>query len=255
MTVFSSADIAVFALVLARVSGLTIVAPIFGARQAPAQSKIGLAVMVSLILTPLEIGRAAAIPPGAVAIGLLVGRETLVGLAVGFAISLIFTGIQLGSRLIGIQIGFGLGGVINPESGADSSAIDGFYSVLATLIFLTANGHHGVLAALVRTFDLAPLAAAEAPAVNPIQVMALVQSVFMIAIRIALPVIGAMLVADVAIGVAGRAAPQMQIMGSELPLKIVVGLAFLAISMPTTAMLMEAVYRNAGQRIAALLGG
>lgn len=255
MTVFSFAYVAVFGLVLARVGGLLVAAPIFGGRQIPAQSKVGLAVMLSLIFTPLQLGRAAAVPPGALAFGFLVGREVLVGLAVGFAVALIFTGLQVGSHLIGIQIGFGLGGVLNPESGADSSVIDGFYSVLATVIFLTANGHHAVLAALARTFELAPVAGTQLPAVNPVQVMALIQSVFVVALRIALPAIGALLLADVAMGLVGRAAPQMQVMVVGAPVKIVVGLTLLAASLPTAAMLMDATFRNIGRTVAALLGG
>lgn len=252
---FSFAYIAVFGLVLARVGGLLVVAPIFGGRQVPAQSKIGLAVVLSLIFTPLQISHAAAIPPGAVAFGFLIGREVLVGLAVGFAVALIFNGVQVGSHLIGIQIGFGLGGVLNPESGADSSVIEGFYSVLATVIFLTANGHHAVLAALARTFELAPVAGSQLPSINPVQVMALIQSVFVIALRIALPAIGALLLADVAMGLVGRAAPQMQVMVVGAPVKIVIGLIMLAASIPTTTMLMDAVFRNIGRSVTALLGG
>jgi flagellar biosynthetic protein FliR len=255
MTVFSFAYIAVFGLVLARVGGVLVAAPVFGARQVPAQTKIGLAVVLSLIITPLQIGRAPVIPPGAVAFGLLVGRELLVGLAVGFAVALIFNGIQVGSQLIGIQIGFGLGGVINPESGADSSVIDGFYAVLATVIFLSANGHHALLAAMARTFDVVPVAGGQLPAVNPVQVMALIQSVFQIAIRISLPAIGALLLADVAMGMIGRAAPQMQVMVVGAPVRIAAGLVLMAVSLPTSAMLMDAVFRNLGQSINTLIGG
>jgi flagellar biosynthetic protein FliR len=254
MQVFSFAYVAVFGLVLARVSALLVTAPVFGARQVPAQSKIGLAVILSLIFTPLQIGRAAALPASEIAYGLLAGREALVGLAVGFAVGVIFTGMQLGSRLVGVQIGFGLGGVINPESGAESNVIDGFYTVLATVIFLTANGHHAVLAALARTFDLAPVAGAQAPAVNPVQVMALVQAVFVVALRIAMPAIGALLITDVAIGLVGRAAPQMQLMIVGAPVKIAVGLILLAASTQTSVMIMDAVVRNIGQSVTALIG-
>ncbi len=255
MTVISSTHIAIFGLVLARVSGLMVSAPIFGARQIPPQSKIGLAVILSLILTPLQVSRVEALPADAVAFGFLAGREALVGLAVGFAVSLIFTGIQVGSQLIGVQIGFGFGGLIDPNSGADSSVVDSFYLVLATVIFLAANGHHAVLAALVRTFELAPVAGTSLPSINPVQVMGLVQSVVVVALRIAMPAIGALLLTDVAMGLVGKAAPQMQVMVVGAPVKIGAGLLMLAASAPTTAMLMDAVYRSAGQRAVSLLGG
>jgi flagellar biosynthetic protein FliR len=255
MTVFSSTYIAVFGLVLARVGGLLVAAPVFGARQVPAQSKIGLAVMLSLIFTPLQIGRAEAIPPGTVAFGILVGRELLIGLAVGFAVSLIFTGMQVGSHLVGIQMGFGLGGVLNPMSGSDSGVIDGFYTILATVIFFTANGHHAVLAAMARTFELAPVAGTQLPAVNPVQVMTLLQSVLVVALRISMPAIAALLLADVALGLVSRAAPQIHVMIEGAPVKIAVGLILLAASAPTSAMLMDAVFRNIGRSATTLIGG
>jgi flagellar biosynthetic protein FliR len=244
----------VFGLVLARVGGLLVAAPVFGARQVPAQSKIGLAVMLSLIFTPLQIARVEAVPAGAVAFGILAGRELLIGLAVGFAVSLIFTGIQVGSHLVGIQMGFGLGGVLNPHNESASGVIDGFYAVLATVIFFTANGHHAVLAALARTFELAPVAGGEIPVVNPVQVMALLQSVLVVALRIALPAIAALLLADVGLGMVGRAAPQMQVMVEGMPVKIAVGLILLAVSAPTSAMLMHAVFRDIGTSAVTLIG-
>lgn len=255
MMLLSSTSIAVFGLILARVGGLLIAAPVFGARQVPIQSKIGLAVLLSLIFTPLQTARAEAVPAGAIAFGILAGRELLIGLAVGFAVSLIFTGIQVGSHLVGIQMGFGLGGVLNPHNESSSGVVDGFYAVLATVIFLTANGHHAVLAALARTFELAPVAGPGIPAVNPVQVMTLLQSVLVVALRIALPAIAALLLADVGLGVVGRAAPQMQVMTEGIPVKIAVGLILLAVSTPASAMLMDAVFRTIGHRATALIGG
>src|SRR5262249_11051226 len=157
-----------------------------------------------------------------------------IGLAVGFAVSLVFTGVQMGSQLVGIQMGFGMGGVLNPMSGVDSSVIGGFSMVLATVIFFTANGHHALLTALVRTFDLAPLGEATVPAVNPVQVMVLFQAIVVVALRIALPAIAALLLTDVALGLVGRAAPQIQVMTEGLPIKIAVGLVMLSASAPTS---------------------
>lgn len=254
MIVFSSTSIAVFGLVLARVSGMLVAAPVFGARQVPAQSKIGLAVMLSLIFTPLQMGRVEVLPVNLVALGMLIGREILIGLAIGCAVSLIVTGIQVGSHLVGIQIGFGMGGVLNPVSGADSGVVDSLYMVLATLIFLTANGHHAVLAALARTFEVSPVAVAQLPAVTLTQVIALLQAVIEVAIRIAFPTIAALLLADVALGLAGRAAPQMQVLQEGVPIKIAVGLFMLAVSAPATALLFESVYGGLNRSVEQILG-
>lgn len=211
--------------------------------------------MISLVLTPLEVGKRPLLPVDVISYGVLAGRELLVGVLVGVAVSAIFVGIQMGSRLVGIQIGFGLGGAINPLSGVDSGTVDMFYSILATVIFLSANGHSGVLAALVRTFDLAPLGDAALPPVNPVQVIALIQSVFEVALRIAMPAIAAMLLADVGLGLVGRAAPQMQVIVVGVPVKVGLGLLILAVSTPTTATLMDATFRTIGRSATSLIGG
>ena len=255
MTAFSSTSIAVFVLVLVRVSALVAAAPIFGAKSLPTQIKVALAVMVSLIFTPLQVTRAVAIPPGPFTFGMLVGREALIGLAVGYAVALVFTGVQVGSHLIGIQMGFGLGGIINPDSGADSGAIDSFFLVLATVIFLAANGHHAMLAGLSRTFEVAPVGGSQMPRIDPAQVLALVQAVLAIALRIAMPVIGTMIITDVAIGLVARAAPGMEVMVLSMPVKISVGLLMLAASAPMSAALLHAVFANVGGDIARLFTG
>ncbi len=250
-----SADyIAVFGLVLARVGSLMVTAPIFGGKQVPNQVKAGIAIVLALVFTPLQMKAAPAVPPGLISYGLLAGREALVGLALGFAVGVVFSGIQMGSQLVGVQIGFGLGGVLNPSSGAESNVIDSFYGVLATVIFLAANGHHTVLEALSRTFQIAPIGQAQAPSISPDQVLAMVQEVIVIALRIAMPAVAALLLADVVLGLLGRAAPQMQVMIVGAPVKIAAGLLLLAASTPTTAALMDAVFRGLNHSIGTLLG-
>ncbi len=255
MDVLSSAFIAVFGLVFARVAGLIFAAPIFGAKQVPLQNKAGLAVMLALLFTPLQLAGAGAVPADLFTYGVLVGRELLIGLALGFAVGLIFTGVQMGSQLVGVQIGFGLGEVLNPASGAESTTIESFYGVLATVIFFTANGHHEVIAALARTFQTSPVGDLAAPSMNMAQLIALVQSVFEVALRIAMPAIAALLLADVALGLIGRAAPQMQIIVVGAPVKVAVGLLLLALSTPDAVGMMGAVFQNLGRSLGLLFGG
>jgi flagellar biosynthesis protein FliR len=253
--VISEGEIAVFILVLARVGGMLVAAPVLGSRQVPVQSKIGLAVMLSLIFTPLLADRATLIPAGLLPFALLAGRELLVGLAVGLAVSLVVTGMQMGSRLVGVQMGFGLGGVLDPVTGNDSGVLDTFYMVLATLIFLVADGHHAMIMALARTFELAPFATMEAPAVDPLQVMAMIQAVVVVALRVVMPIMAALLLADVGLGLISRAAPQIQVLIVGMPIKIGLGLFVLAISTPMTAMLMRSLSTGVGKSVTTVFGG
>jgi flagellar biosynthesis protein FliR len=180
----SAAAIAVFGLVLARVSGLLVTMPVFGSAQTPKQVKAGMAVVITLIFTPIVLGMQPQLPADYVTFGVMAGRELLIGLTLGFVSGLVFNGIQMGSKLIGVQIGFSLGGVFNPASGVDSGIVDSFYSVLATVIFLTANGHHAVLSALDETFRYAPVGLLTIPTISLGAAVAMVQTVFEVALRI-----------------------------------------------------------------------
>jgi flagellar biosynthesis protein FliR len=249
----SAAAIAVFGLVLARVSGLLVTMPVFGSAQTPKQVKAGMAVVITLLFTPIVLGMQPQLPADYVTFGVMAGRELLIGLTLGFVSGLVFNGIQMGSKLIGVQIGFSLGGVFNPASGVDSGIVDSFYSVLATVIFLTANGHHAVLSALDETFRYAPVGLLTIPTISLGAAVAMVQTVFEVALRITMPVMAALLLADVALGLISRAAPQIQVIVVGAPAKVFAGIVMLGASTPATAALMDAVFRNLNRTVDQLL--
>jgi|SRR5579875_2063819 len=249
----SSVGVAVFGLVLARVSGLIATMPVFGSAQVPRQVKAGIAVVLALIFTPIELAKNPSLPQSYLFYGLLAGRELLIGLALGFATGLIFRGIQMGSSLLGVQIGFTIGGIFNPTSGIEAGVLDSFYAVLAAVIFLTANGHHAVLAALNQTFTAAPLGQLAPPSVSFGQTIAMVQTVFEAALRIILPVMATLLLTDVALGLISRAAPQIQVFFVGSPAKVFAALIMLGASTPAAAALMDAIFRSLNRTIAQLL--
>lgn len=133
-------------------------------------------------------------------------------------------GTRIARQLVGIQIGIRIARAINPLNGVDSRAIAMFYSIRATVIFLSANGHHGVLAALRRTFGLAPIGEATLPPDNPVQLIAPMQSVSEVAPRIALLTITVPLLSGMGPGLTERAASQMQTLVVGVPVTIGVGL-------------------------------
>ena len=130
-----------FLLVLARLSAAIVAAPILGARAVPPQTKIGLALLLSLIVVPLQGQQLTAIPTNLFVFVSLVGSEVLVGIALGIGISLVFSAMEMGASLISVQMGFGIGGIFDPLSGAQTGAIEQFYRVFVTLIFFAMNGH------------------------------------------------------------------------------------------------------------------
>lgn len=244
-----------FALILARVSTVLVVAPVFGHRSIPPHAKIGLAVFVTLVFLPLESQQLAAVPNGLIGLVLAMAKEVAVGLIVAFTVILVMIGLQMAAQLVGVQIGFGIGQLVDPLSGVGSATLDQFYMVLATLVFLTMNGHYLVIEGLGRTFDVVPVNEFDATALQGDGMLLLLAAMFVIAIRIALPVMAAMLLTDLTLGFVARSFPQLNVLVVGLPLKVLVGLLVLMISLPATALLMDQAFGRLLDDIALAIEG
>ncbi|MFN8535298.1 MAG: flagellar biosynthetic protein FliR [Dehalococcoidia bacterium] len=240
-----AAYVTTLTLVLARIGGLVVASPVYSSRALPGPVKIGFAVALSIIL----------FPPGAVTpshlpaellpfLGALL-LNAIVGLAVGFASSLVFGAIQTGAGLIGTQIGFGLSQVIDPMFEGASNTLDTFYTLFATMVFLTLSGHHWLIAAMGRTFEAIPLTSAGLSAeIATSRVLALAGELWVVAFQIALPVTGALLLTDVALGVLTRTVPQMNVFVVSMPLKVLVGVVVVLVTLPAFAGYLDSAFRT-----------
>lgn len=227
-----------FLLILLRTSAMLVSSPLLSHRGIPAYTKVGFAVFMALVLVPLQ-GDRMPLPPQT--FGPLIEdafRETLFGLALGFVMNLVFIGLQMGSRIIGLQMGFGLGGVFDPITGTEFGAFEQFYSLLVTLVFFTINGHHIVVQTLAETLYAIPLGAFDPFALNPAGITALIAGLTVTAVRLAMPVMAALVLTDVGMGIVSRTVPQMQVLIVGAPIKIGVGILVLMASLPVTISLM-----------------
>ncbi len=237
-----------FLLVLARVGAVVMLTPGLGGRGVPTQVKAGLAIVLSLLFVSLQAPRLSAggLGDGLGPLVIGVARELLVGLLIGFAVSLVFAMAQVAAAVVGVQLGFGIGAVIDPISGAQGPVLEQFYVLLATLVFFSMNGHHQVVLALQHTFQAVPLDSFDITKVGGGTLVALVQSAFDAGLRIALPVVAALLLTDVGMGIVARAAPQVNILVVGFPVKLIVGLLLLAVSLPATVALLHGLLAGLG---------
>lgn len=234
-----------FLLVLARLSAAIVAAPILGARAVPPQTKIGLALLLSLIVVPLQGQQLTAIPTNLFVFVSLVGSEVLVGIALGIGISLVFSAMEMGASLISVQMGFGIGGIFDPLSGAQTGAIEQFYRVFVTLIFFAMNGHYLVIRGLIQTFQAVPAGTADLSLIAGGRVVPFFGSLFAASVQVALPAMAALLLTDLALALVGRTVPQLNILVVGFPVKIGVGLVILAASMPLTTLFISGVFGRA----------
>jgi flagellar biosynthetic protein FliR len=234
-----------FLLILIRATAMLVSSPLLSHRGIPAQAKIGFAIFTALILTPIT-----PLPGGQVpeTFGHLVDdviRETLFGLGLGLSMNIVVIGLQMASRIIGLQIGFGLGAVFDPVTGTDFGAFDQFYSLLVTLVFFAINGHHLVLQSLAETLQAIPPGTFDPFALSPAGITSLIAGLTVTAVRIAMPVMAALLLADIGMGIVARTMPQVQILIVGFPVKIGIGILVLGAALPITIQLLNNVIGSA----------
>ncbi len=242
----------IFLLVLIRITSMVMVAPVLGARSVPSQVKVGLSVLLAILLTPLQ-----PVPPPLFTswLGTLiaVSREVIVGLLLGFSASVLFSAIQMAAQIVGVQIGFSFSNIIDPVSAQSSGFMETLYNLMATVVFLNLGGHYALLTGLSQSFELAPVGMyGPAPIVGD-RLVALSSLAIGIALRLALPVVGTMMLVDVAMALVVRSIPQMNVFAVGLPVKMVVGMLTLVALTPLTISGMASVTQNIAAAVAGVL--
>lgn len=231
-------------LVFCRVGTMMLVAPIFGSRGTTPQVRVFLGLTVALIMAPVVAPAGIAIPPDPGGFLGRVAREALIGALIGFVVLVVFTALEAAGHVVGLQMGFSLANIINPLTSTNASLIDQFYSLVATLVFLTIDGHHLVLIAVERTFQVAPLDAAGSVLPSQDLIFGLGRDIFVMASRMALPVLTALLLTDVALALVARSVPQLNVFVVGMPAKIAVGFVMLVVTVPTVAYIMARAFSD-----------
>ncbi|WP_137719220.1 flagellar biosynthetic protein FliR [Methylobacillus flagellatus] len=214
---------------LTRILGLIAIAPIFGHRSVPRRVKLGLALALTLIVAPTLPSHAAFDPltlPGA----LILAQQLLIGVAMGFSMRIVFAGVEMAGQVIGMTMGLGFAIFFNPMTQGQSSPIGQFYMMIAMLLFLSMNGHLQLLATLIQSFDSLPISLAGSNKLNFFAIAQWGEIIFRAAVQISLPVVAALLVTNIALGILTRTAPQLNLFGIGFPITIFVGLLMVALA-------------------------
>lgn len=222
-----------YLLVLVRVSGFLGATPFFGSRTIPHRVKLPLSLLVAFFLLASATGPVSGVrfdSPGAY-FG-AVANELLLGFALGFAVTLTFAALQLAGQLIDVPMGFSLVNVLDPMLGQQTPVLGQFQSILFTVIFLAIDGHHQLLQALVKTFEIVPLGGFRYfPGLAGLMTKGF-GAAFLLGFKISLPVVSALFLTDVALGLVARTVPQMNVFVVGFPAKILVGLFFVMLVLP-----------------------
>ena len=242
-----------FMVIFLRVSAILMTLPFFDNRSVPLLFKAGLALALSVLLFPLVDVRIDLSGAGAIVFGLGVVSELLLGFAIGLTAQLVFAGIKLAGQLAGFQMGLAIANVIDPVTSTQVSIVSQIQNLVAMLLFLSMNAHHMFLRALVDSFHLVPPFHFQANAPLVRQIIELGGQMFVIAIQVGAPVVAALLLTTVALGLIARTVPQMNIFIVAMPVKILVGLLFLGLSLPFLATFLSKVFNRLTADILLLL--
>jgi flagellar biosynthetic protein FliR len=218
-----------FLRVALRTSCLLIFWPIWDSRFIPVQVRVFSLLAISLALTPIAAPLLPAFPTSWPALAGLVLQEFLLGLSLGLLVRFFLTGAQMAGNLLSIQMGFGMVTLIDPQSGGQSAIIADLFLFLTILVFLAIDGHHFLLRFLVLSFQEVPVGRPFAlPANLFLSLPKFGSLMYQMTVMLAAPVLAALFLTQVALGLVARAVPQIQIMIVSFPLTIALGLLFLS---------------------------
>ncbi len=225
-------NLELFLLIFVRMTGLFVTAPIFGRRNIPVYFKVGFAFMAALLMANvIEVGHVVD-TSNFMIYALYIIKEFLVGVVIGFIAYAVFTSIYIAGQIIDMQIGFGMVNVLDPLSNIQVPITANLYFMLAMIIFLVTNGHHMLIRALYQSFDILPLGSAVIKSDLVDNIVVVFKDMFSVGFKIAAPIVAAVIVTDVVLGIISKTIPQMNVFVLGMPLKILIGLIIIFITVP-----------------------
>jgi flagellar biosynthetic protein FliR len=220
-----------FILVLARISPMFILAPIFSSKSIPARAKGVAAVGLAVGMSPIAMN-GGQVPTGIWPLGELIVKEALVGLAFAFALAVVMAALSIAGNFLDTLVGFTFGATVDPITGNSSPVLSQLYGLIGVMIFIAIGGDGWMIHGLAKTYDLVPLLAFPSLGALVGGANAAFTGIFVSALQIAAPVLIAVTITDAAFGIVSRVAPQMNVFAVGLPAKIIVALMIMGASLP-----------------------
>ena len=238
-----------FLLVLTRVAGLVTFLPVPGFRSAPPMARVVISVSITFALFPVW----PSLPDELPSLGALTGWafcEMGFGLVAGLAVAFLTEGFQIAAQAMGLQAGYGFAQTIDPSSQADSGVLQVILSLVTGLLFFTAGvDHQLIVRILAASFEKFPVGSWTLASTSLDGLIHLGAGMFVIGLRIAMPVIGLLILIDLSLALLGRIQQQMQLLSLAFPVKMLTAIGVLAALAPVIAR----VYTASSERMVSAL--
>jgi flagellar biosynthetic protein FliR len=233
--------LAMLAFPLARILGLVGMAPVFSNNGIPRRIKL----MVGLAIT---IGIVPALPPSpTISLGswdglLIIALETMTGVAMGLVLRVVFASLDVMGEIVSLQMGLSFATFFDPVAGGQTGVVGEFLILMATLIFLALNGHLLLVDALAHSFEWMPISATPPHKGGWLLLARFGATVFSAGLLMALPIVTALLITNIALGILTRAAPQLNLFAIGFPITLTVGFGVLILALNHLAPLLQHFY-------------
>ncbi len=219
-----------FAILSARVAGLVLSAPLWSGRFVPKTIRLAFAVLLTLLLLPVAPTGAA--PEGVVLMPLLMAGELLLGVAIGVTASMFVHAVRVGAAIVSVQMGLSLGGALAPTIGGGSPGIGELKNMMALVIYVTLGGHLALMAGLGMSLELIPPGSPVDITAGASALVSLAGGLFATAVRVAAPIMVALLLTNISLAILGKAVPQLNVLMLAFPITIGVGLVVFGAALP-----------------------
>ena len=236
--------IAAFIFPLARILAFIAAAPLWSTAGIPRRTRLMLGIAITVAIAP-SLPSMPSVQPGSLSGLWVMLQQMLIGIGMGFAARIVFAAFDLAGEFIGTQMGLGFATFYDPLSSAQTPVIAEFIGLIALLLFLSMNGHLLYFATLAQSFSAIPVSATPLGAASWLNLAELGSKIFSAGLLLALPVVVALMITNVALAVLTRAAPQLNIFALGFPLTLLGGFIGIAISMNYLATPLQAIFEFA----------
>jgi flagellar biosynthetic protein FliR len=232
---FSSAElnalITGFLWPLTRILGLIAVAPLFSNGSVPRRTKVGLGILLAMIVAPL-VQVPAGLEPMSMQGLLILVQQLMIGIAMGFSMRIIFSAVEMAGEVASMTMGLGFATFFDPQSRGRSNAVSQFLGLLVLMLYLAANVHLALLSTLVDSFTTMPITVGPMTGNIAEQVARWGGRLFSAGLQLSLPIVAALLITNIALGILTRAAPSLNLFGIGFPITLAIGFTMLSLILP-----------------------
>lgn len=251
LPIIDAAHLQTFFWALLRVSIIIFMLPFFGARGLPSLWKVGFAMVLTISMLPVI--PQTRLPSNTLDFLLLVISEVIIGFTLALGVRFLLASVQLAGQFLGFQMGFNMASVMDPQTGGQSSVMSQFLYLLTVLVFFSIDGHHAFIRAIAYSFKIIPPNGFSGSPALYSTVVRVSAEMFVIALKLAAPILIALFLCNLGLGIVARTVPQINILMVGFPINIGLGLILLGVMMNSLSPFLVALVRQMAQVLVRLI--